>query len=154
MKTIPLIALFALPLSVISCDETKTTLREVKSDVATTGDVTFAKNTFESLARGDSAVASKIDWETLTTNDTNVGGAYLNLPSDTQRQEFINAFITQFSTAFRQSGTSVEQFTNWRVKFHDTLKTEVSVDSPTGIMTLIVTKRDGVERISAINVVQ
>jgi hypothetical protein len=118
------------------------------------GDLTFAKGTFESLARGDSAVRSSIDWSTLQALGQNVGALYVQIPSEVEKGNFENAFVTQFAASFREAGGSPDQFTNWRVSFHDDLKTEVAADSGGGTITITVTERDGRERVSGLGFVK
>jgi hypothetical protein len=154
MKAIHFLSLLAAPLLLSNCREAEKTASEVRTEVATAGDVTFARTTFESLARGDSAVVEKIDWPVFTALGDNVGGNYTALASGVEKQNFANAFVTQFASSFRQSGGTIENFTNWRVSMHDQLRTEVAADSPNGVLTVIVSERDGVERISSINVVK
>lgn len=154
MKTIHLLILIASPLLLSNCRETKQKIAEAKVEAATAGDVSFAKNTFESLARGDSAVADKIDWPVFTSLGQNLGASYVALTSAVEKEKFITGFITQFSISFRESGGSVEGFTNWRVMSHDSLKTEVAADSANGVLTVIVSERDNVERVSSINIIK
>ncbi len=154
MKTIHLLTILATPLVFSNCRETKETIAETKLKVATAGDVSFAKNTFESLARGDSSVATKIDWPVFTSLGQNMGAAYVALTSGVEKEKFISGFITQFSVSFRESGGSVEGFTNWRVTAHDSLRTEVAADSANGVLTIIVSERDNVERVSSINIIK
>lgn len=129
-------------------------MASVKQEVATAGDVTFAKTTFESLARGDSSVAEKIDWPVFTSLGVNVGASYGALVSGVEKQQWVTNYITQFATSFRESGGSVDGFTNWRVTFHDSQKTEVAADSTNGVLTVVVSERDHVERVSSINIVK
>ncbi|MES2439741.1 MAG: hypothetical protein V4584_11765 [Verrucomicrobiota bacterium] len=154
MKTISLLTILAAPLLFSNCRETKQKIAEAKEEVATAGDVTFAKNTFESLAKGDSAVADKIDWAVFTPLGENLGAAYVALNSAVEKQKLVSGFITQFSVSFRESGGSVDAFTNWRVTAHDSQKTEVAADSTTGVLTIIVSERDGVEKVSSINMIK
>lgn len=154
MKTNPLLALVIAPFLLANCRESGTTSTDLKTEIATAGDVTFAKSTFESLARGDSAVAEKIDWPTFTAMGDNVGASYVELTSGVEKQKLVTGFITGFASSFRDSGGSVEAFTNWRVSLHDKLRTEVAADSPGGVMTITVSERDGVEKVSSINLVQ
>jgi hypothetical protein len=148
MKIITLMIVTVAALLFCNCDGKKMTTS------STAGDVTFARTTFESLARGDSSVADNIDWPVLTSLGQNLGAAYSALPTAVEKEKFINGFITQFSTSFRESGGSIENFSNWRVTFHDAIKTEVAADSPNGILTVIVSVRDNVERVSSINIVK
>ena len=154
MKTIHLLTILAVPLLFSNCKETKRDYADAKLKVATAGDVTFARTTFESLARGDSAVAEKIDWPVFTSLGQNLGASYVALTSGVEKQKFILGFITQFATSFREGGGSIEGFTNWRVTAHDSLKTEVAADSANGVLTVIVSERDGAERVSSINIIK
>ena len=154
MKTIHLLTILAAPLIFSNCRETKHKIAEAKLEAATAGDVRFARSTFESLARGDSSVADKIDWPVFTSLGQNVGAAYVALTSGVEKEKFVTGFITQFSVSFRESGGSVEGFTNWRVTAHDSQRTEVAADSANGVLTVIVSERDNVERVSSINIIK
>ena len=154
MKCTHFISLFSLFLFLNNCKETKLKVSELKQDVATVGDVGFARSTFEALARGDSAVANKIDWAVFTSMGVDFGASYVALSSAVEKEKMVTSFITQFATSFRESGGKVEGFTNWRVVSHDSQKTEVAADSPNGVLTVIVSERDNVERVSSINVVK
>ncbi len=154
MKTIYLFSLLAAPFLLSNCRETKQKIAEAKTEVATAGDVTFARSTFESLARGDSAVAEKIDWPVFTSLGENLGASYTALTSGVEKQKLVSAFITQFATSFRESGGSVDGFTNWRVTAHDSTQTEVAADSASGVLTVIVAERDGVEKVASINIIK
>ena len=154
MKTLYLITLLVAPLLLSNCRETKQKIAAAKLEAATAGDVNFAKSTFESLARGDSAVAEKIDWPVFTSLGENLGASYVALTSGVEKQKFITGFITQFAVSFRENGGSVEGFTNWRVTAHDSQKTEVAADSANGVLTVIVSERDNVERVSSINIIK
>ncbi len=154
MKRTHLFSLLLLSPFLTHCKETKLKVAEIKQNVATIGDVGFARHTFESLARGDSAVAEKIDWAVFTSMGVDFGLSYGALVSGVEKQKMITGFITQFATSFRETGGTVEGFTNWRVVSHDSQKTEVAADSPGGVLTVIVSVRDGVERVSSINVIK
>ena len=141
MKTIHIaIVAAAVPLLLGSCRKS-----------AEIADLNFAKSTFESLARGDTDAASKIDWETFTSMGVNVGAQYVKIPSETEKQDFRKAFVTQFSSSFRDSGGSVDSFVNWRVIYHDENRTDVAADSPKGTLNIAVTERDSVSRVSALS---
>jgi hypothetical protein len=114
-------------------------------------DVRFARETFESLAQGNTEVADKIDWPVFTALGDNLGVSYTALPTEVEKQRFTTQFITQFAASFRESGGNVDQFTHWRSSYQDSQKTEVSADSPNGILTLTVSERDKVRRVSAIH---
>lgn len=137
----------ASSLALTQCEKTS-------SAVAGKGDMTFAKGAFESLARGDSTAKEKIDWDTLNSMGQNVGAAYVQIPSETEKVNFQTAFVTQFSTAFREAGGSPDKFENWRVSYHDDLKTEVAADSGGGTVTITVTERDGKERVSGLGFIR
>jgi hypothetical protein len=132
------------------CDKAEHQVEKIESKA----DMSFAKNTFESLARGDSAVIDKIDWATLTAMGQNIGAAYSQLPSETEKRNLETTFVTQFATSFRESGGSPDKFENWRVSHHDDLKTEVAADSGGGTITITVTERDGKERISGLGFIR
>lgn len=118
------------------------------------GDLTFAKNTFGELVRGESSVISKIDWETLTALGMPVGQQFVAIDSEKEKEQFTNSFVTQFSTNFRESGGSIDGFTNWQVISHDDTHTKVTADSGNGGLKLTVSKRNGVERLSAFEIVK
>ena len=141
MKSLYFVAALASPFFLTNCKE-----------AAKTGDTAFAKSTFISLARGDSDVQAKIDWPTLMALGENIGAKYVAIESETEKQNFRNGFVTQFSSSFRDNGGSVDNFTNWRVTFHDSLRTEVAADSPGGVLKIIVTGRDSVERVSSLDI--
>ncbi len=154
MKTVYLISLLTTPFLLCHCRESKQTAAEVKTEIATAGDVTFARSTFESLARGDAAVAAKIDWPVFTSLGENLGATYVGLPSAIEKQKLVDAFITQFATSFREGGGSIDGFTNWRVSAHDSAQTQVAADSVSGVLTVTVSVRDGVEKVSSINMIK
>jgi hypothetical protein len=154
MKTTHVLALLITPLLLSNCRESGTTGSDIKTEIATAGDVTFAKSTFESLARGDSSVAEKIDWPVFSAMGNNIGSEYVEATSGVEKEKIVSGFITGFASSFRDSGGTVEGFTNWRVSLHDKLRTEVAADSAGGVMTITVSERDGVERVSSINLVK
>jgi len=133
---------------------TLTQCEKTANKVASKGDLSFAKNTFEALARGESAVVDKIDWAMFNSMGQDVGVAYSQLPSETEKRNFETAFVTQFASSFRDSGGTPDKFENWRVSFHDDLKTEVAADSGGGTVTITVTERDGKERVSKLGFIR
>ncbi len=143
MRSTLLTLTFLAPLCITSCKKTQPA-----------GDVSFARSTFISLAKGDTDVQSKIDFATLTALGDNVGAKYNLIPTETEKQQFRSLFITEFSSSFRQNGGSVDNFTNWTVTFHDSTRTEVTADSPAGLLKLTVSERDSVDRISSIDMVK
>lgn len=132
-------------LSLSSCDKPKS---------AAAGDVSFAQSTFISLAKGDSAAQENIDWATFTALGDNVGAKYNQIPTETEKAQFRTEFVTGFATSFRQSGGSVDVFSNWKVIFHDSTRTEVTAESPNGLLKLTVSERNAVEKLSSIDVVK
>lgn len=138
MKFIKIVITLIASVTLFSCEKAKEA-----------GDTSFARSTFVSLLKGDNEVQSKIDWATLNAGGINAGAAY-SILDDPQKQDFRNSFVTQFSSAFRNDGRSVEEFTNWRVTFHDDTRTEVAADSPRGVLAITVSERDSVKRISSI----
>ncbi|MFD2257028.1 hypothetical protein ACFSSA_10090 [Luteolibacter algae] len=143
MKNLSLLLALVIPFLFSNC-------KQADAD----GDVTFAKQTFESLARGNTSVADDIDWETFTSLGVPVGQRYVTFKNDAERADFTNSFITQFSSSFRESGGSADNFTNWKVDSHDETHTKVTADSSGGILKLTVSERDGKERLSAIEVIK
>jgi hypothetical protein len=154
MKTIHFFTIIAAVLLLSDCRKTGQKLSDLKRDVATIGDASFARNTFESLARGDSSAAENIDWPVFTSLGNNIGMTYVALSSEVEKEKFITGFITQFATSFRESGGRIEDFSNWRVMLHNDLRTEIAADSPNGDLTVIVANRDGKERVTSINILK
>jgi hypothetical protein len=68
--------------------------------------------------------------------------------------EFTDGFISQFSTNFRETGGSLEAFKNWRSTLRNELQTEVGADSDRGVLTMVITDRDGVKRVVSIDIVK
>ena len=66
MKTIYIPTVLAALLVTSNCRETEERYSDAKLRASTVGDVTFARRTFEALARGESSVADKIDWPVFT----------------------------------------------------------------------------------------
>ncbi len=117
-------------------------------------DVSFAENTFDALVRGDSSVASDIDWETLTSLGVPVGSQYLAIKTEAEKESFRQGFITQFSASFRNEGGSSDSFTNWRATSGDDKNTVVTADSSAGSLRLTVSERDSQKRLSAMEIVE
>ena len=138
---LPLMLLFLLPLT--QCEK-----------MESRAEMSFARSTFESLARGDTTVANAIDWETFNSMGQNVGETYVKLPSELEKKNLEQAFVTQFAASFRETGSSPESFTNWRVAYQDELKTEVAADSVGGTLVITVTGRDGHNRVSSLGFVR
>lgn len=143
MKSIALALVATSALFLNSCKDGK-----AKADVG------FAKDTFTSLVRGDSSVATDIDWETFNSLGIPVGPQYIGIKSEPERESFKTGFITQFSASFRDSGGSIDSFTNWRETSHDEHHTVVTADSADGSLQLTVSERDSLRRLSAINIIK
>jgi len=126
--------------------------QEVKTKVETAGDATFARKTFESLARGDQSVSADIDWKTLKSFGTDVGAAYVVMASEEDQRRFREGFITQFASSFQTAGGKVEDFVAWKVVEHDATHTIVTSASPNKVLRVTVNERDGKERISGLDV--
>ncbi len=141
MKSLIFSLIGAIPFLLASCN-----------DIDAKGDVAFAKETFESLARGDSDVVERIDWETFSALGTPVGQQYLAIETEEEKEKFTTGFVTQFATNFRESGGSVENITSWRVTSHDDTHTEVVADSGSGVLRLTVSERDGKERLTSFEI--
>lgn len=154
MKTTYLLALVTAPLLLSNCREARNSIENAKEKVATAGDVGFARSTFESLARGDSSVADKIDWPVFSSLGENLGATYNAFPTAVEKEKFVTGYITQFSASFRQSGGTVDGFTNWRVVSHDSQRTEVAADATNGTLSIVVSERDKVGKVSSITIVR
>jgi hypothetical protein len=126
--------------------------KETGTRIDTAGDTRFARTTFEALARGDSKVSADIDWSVLTALDQNVGAVYVAFETPREKELFVEGFITQFATAFRESGGSVDDILNWRVESHDRQSTLVVADAPKGVLRITVSQRNGEDRVSSINI--
>lgn len=154
MKTIRFLVLPVAALLLSDCRKAGDKLTDRSQEAAAVGDVSFARSTFEALARGESVAADKIDWSVFTSLGHNVGASYVALTSEVEKEKFVTGFITQFATSFRESGGKLEDFTNWRVMSHNALRTEVAADSPNGDLTVIVSERDGRERVASIKILK
>jgi hypothetical protein len=143
MKTI----FFALPLGVAmlvcSCD---------KSKLASVGDASFARKTFEGLAKGDQAVSEDIDWKTLRALGQDVGVIYVTMESEEDQRRFREGFITQFASSFQTAGGKVEDFVDWKVTEHDATHTVVTASSSNRILKIGVNERDGKNRVASLDV--
>ena len=137
----------------VSCDGQKESIGKAKTP-PDSGDVVFAKSAFEALAKGDSNASEMIDWPVFTSLGDNVGATYSAFSTELEKQKFVTGFITQFATSFRESGGSLENFTNWRVTFHDPQKTEVAADSPSGALVMVVAERNDVEKVASMNIIR
>ena len=112
-------------------------------------EVEFAKATITSLVWGDDDVVDKIDFETLSQFGENIGVIYLQLPND-EKNAFRKSFVAQFAAGFQSTGASVENFKNWRVKSDDSTRTIVIADAPKGSLKIIISKRNGNMKLSAL----
>ncbi|WP_035607109.1 hypothetical protein [Haloferula sp. BvORR071] len=150
MKQLLIAASLLSAITLTQCDEAEHQVGKIESKA----DMSFAKDTFEELARGDSSVVDKIDWPMLQSMGEDVGAEYSQLPSETQKRNFETSYVTQFASGFQKSGGTPGQFTNWRVSHHDDIKTEVAADSGGGTVTITVTERDGKERVSGLGFIR
>ncbi|BCU79496.1 hypothetical protein [Luteolibacter sp. LG18] len=141
---------FALPL--LAAAALVCSCKEVKTKVETVGDATFARKTFESLAKGDQAVSSDIDWKMLKSFGTDVGAAYVVMASEEDQRRFREGFITQFASSFQSAGGKLEDFGAWKVAEHDATHTVVTAASPNKMLRITVNERDGKERVSGLDV--
>lgn len=115
------------------------------------GDVRFARSAFESLVRGEEAVAADIDWKMLQSLGINVGAEYVSLQTEEERARFREAFITQFASSFQATGARAEDFTDWAVAEDDDVRTTVVARGPGGVLTLTLNDRDGGRKLSGID---
>jgi hypothetical protein len=148
MKYLLLPLILAMPLVTTQCNRVKS----ASNSVASAGDYTLAKNTFEGLTHGDTSVAKNIDWEMLKTPEGDFGAAYMQIPTETEKQTKQKTFILDFASNYQKAGAAV--YSNWKVSYHDEFKTEVTADAGTARLVLVVTTRDGKDRLSQITVLQ
>lgn len=155
MKTIPMLMIAVAVLSLTNCKKNSPT--DPTSGVTeerAASDVAFARQVFEDLAKGDLQVAEKIDWPVFTVMGKNLGATYVSISSGVEKKTFTDGFISQFATNFRETGGSLEAFKNWRSTLRNELQTEVGADSDRGVLTMVITDRDGVKRVVSIDIVK
>ena len=140
---------FALPL--LAAAALVCSCKEAKVKIETAGDTTFARHTFESLAKGDQSVSADIDWKLLKSFGADVGAAYVVMASEEDQRRFREGFITQFASSFQSAGGKLEDFGSWKVAEHDATHTVVTAASPNKILKITVNERDGKDRVSGLD---
>lgn len=126
----------------------------VKTAISAAGEVALAKSAFTSLVRGEANAAFHFDWNTLEVLGKNIGSEYVQISSEVEKETYRTAFISEFSASYRKSGATVDAVTNWRAVHKDDLKTEVAADSPGGVISMIVIKKDGADKVASITIVK
>lgn len=155
MKTIPMLMIAAAVLSFANCKKRDSSPADLNNtELRAAEDVAFAKQVFEDLAKGDMKVAEKIDWPVFTVMGKNLGATYVAISSGVEKKTFTDGFISQFSTNFRETGGTLEAFKNWRSTLRNELQTEVAADSDRGVLTMVITDREGVKRVVSIDIVK
>jgi len=115
-------------------------------------DVRFAKTAFFSMVNGSSDAQTMIDWENFRAIGDDVGKEYQALPSDAEKSKYRNDFIAGIALSTPAIKANPDGITNWRVQRETPLETVVAANMNGGaILTLTVSKRDGIQRLSAID---
>jgi hypothetical protein len=120
--------------------------KEKESDLP---DVGFAKRAFFSMVNG-SAAEGIIDWETFRAMGEDLGPKYRALATDAEKAAARKSFLAGFAVSTPNIRANPEAITNWRVKSETPSETVVAADMQKGaVLLLTVSKRDGTQRISA-----
>ena len=78
-------------------------------------DVNFARSVFKKLVYGMPAAQDMLDWENLEMMGEDVGVNYRKLPNDSEKSNYRQEFIKNFSMSFKTLKVSANVFTNWRL---------------------------------------
>ena len=78
-------------------------------------DVKFCRSVLNGLIQGRASVSKHIDWENLSIMNLDAGAAYKKLPNDKEKKDYQQAFIKNFSLAFKKLGANINMFVNWKV---------------------------------------
>ena len=115
-------------------------------------DVKFAKTTLFSMVNC-SADEALIDWETFQGPGKDVGAAYRALPDDAEKAKFRKEFLAGFCVSTPNLKAHPESLTDWRVKSESPSETVVATNMQPGtVMLLTVSKRDGKQKLSSLQV--
>jgi hypothetical protein len=109
----------------------------------------FCRKVFNGLVKGSYAVQKFIDWEKLKAMNVDVGATYIKFTTEKQRSDYKQAFIKYLSLGFKQTGSKLDLFTNWRAYDRYTDKTVVAADYR-GKIILFTISRDGKRKLIAI----
>jgi hypothetical protein len=114
-------------------------------------DLQFAKTTFTSLANGDTAVASSINFDKLSMMGMNVGDMYSKMPSEAEKTAFRNSFISSYSTSFKSTGATANLFGNWRIHKSTPPTTVVATDGKNGSLYITVLQENGTQKVTGLS---
>ena len=116
-------------------------------------DVKFAKTTLFSMVNC-SADETLIDWETLQAPPAkDIGAIYRALPDDAEKAKFRKEFLAGFCFSTPNLKAHPESLTDWRVNSESPSETVVATDMQPGtVMLLTVSKRDGKQKLSSLQV--
>jgi len=104
------------------------------------------------MVNGSSDAQTMIDWENFRAIGDDVGKEYQALPSDAEKSKYRNDFIAGIALSTPAIKANPDGITNWRVQRETPLETVVAANMNGGaILTLTVSKRDGIQRLSAID---
>jgi hypothetical protein len=116
-------------------------------------DPEFAKEAFNRLAEGDSAVADMLDWEHLTMINIDAGAIYRAINDDAARENFRKSYIESYSESFKKTGGSPAVLANWREQSKDGSNTLVAADGPNGkVLFMTVAHIDGAQKVSSLDI--
>lgn len=91
-------------------------------------EVSFCRNTFMGILKGDLGVQKRIGWENFQALGINVGETYNSLADFKERLEYRQAFIKNMRLGFRRAGGNYHSFVNWRIYARDSQKVIVASD--------------------------
>jgi hypothetical protein len=117
-------------------------------------DVRFAKTTFFSMVNGTADEAA-IDWEIFRAMGDDLGPEYRALATDAEKAAARKSFLLGFAGSTPNIKAHPERITNWRVKSETPSETVVAADMQQNArLVLTVSKRDGKQRLSAMQIEQ
>lgn len=121
----------------------------VESDNA---DVRFAKTTFFAMVNG-TAPETAIDWEAFQAMGDDLRPKYRALASEAEKAAARKSFLLGFSASTPNIRANPGGITNWRVNSETPSEIVVAADMQRGAVLLItVSKRDGIQKISSLQV--
>lgn len=154
MKTPQLIAFgcLAMVATLQSCSKSGD---EAGGDAGGNADVRFAKTAFFSMVNGSSEVETMIDWEAFQAMGDDLGKDYRALATDAEKIAARKSFLAGFSASVPNIKANPGAITNWRVQSETPSETIVAANMQLGpVLLLTVSKRDGKQKISAMQIKQ
>jgi hypothetical protein len=96
-----------------------------------------------------------IDWETFQAMGDDLGKDYRALASDAEKMAYRKSFLIFFSASVPNIKANPGGITNWRVQSETPSETIVAANMQPGpVLLLTVSKRDGKQKISAMQIKQ